>query len=47
MHCHKCGLLLDGYEEEQKFDGKVFCVRDTIFGKEEESQEEPFYSEIE
>ncbi len=45
MHCHKCGLLLDGYDEEQEDNGMLFCPRDAIFGKKEESQEETFDEE--
>ncbi|MCH6573654.1 MAG: hypothetical protein IH795_00395 [Bacteroidetes bacterium] len=45
MHCHKCGVLLDGYDEEQEFSGKVFCVRDTLYGKTYPSEEESFEEE--
>ncbi len=45
MHCHKCGLLLDGYEEEQEEEGFIYCPRDAIFGKKEDNSQEPFNEE--
>lgn len=38
MHCHKCGVLLDGYEEQES--SKILCTRDALIESITPSEEE-------
>lgn len=44
MHCHKCGVLLDGYDEQEE-SREVLCTRDAMIASINPREEELFEEE--